>query len=220
MSILKKLKIYHLKLNLWSGFNQTLSMEIGTEGLMVMEVTLWKLKLQPQKYIYSVEILLTSFNHYYFVYNVIGTLFQAMQRNASIWLHTCITRHGRSPNPQDKRKFSRRDAMCKSKSKCAIYLIVGVLIIFYCLFWQKYLFDAKCPSLIGNSEMLRVQKPFFYYFPVILLHFFQLKIKWEAEFISIFKILYAYFIFLCNIQGQTGRGCKCPIRVIHSQCHF
>ncbi|XP_035223374.1 cleft lip and palate transmembrane protein 1 homolog, partial [Stegodyphus dumicola] len=38
-----------------------------------------------------------------------------MQRNCSIWLHTCITKHGRSPNPRDKKKYSRRDAVCKSK---------------------------------------------------------------------------------------------------------
>ncbi|KFM77446.1 Cleft lip and palate transmembrane protein 1-like protein, partial [Stegodyphus mimosarum] len=38
-----------------------------------------------------------------------------MQRNCSIWLHTCIAKHGRSPNPHDKKKYSRRDVICKSK---------------------------------------------------------------------------------------------------------
>lgn len=43
------------------------------------------------------------------------TATESMQRNSSIWLHTCITKHGRSPNPQMKKKYSRRDAVCKSK---------------------------------------------------------------------------------------------------------
>lgn len=43
------------------------------------------------------------------------TTTQTMQQNSSIWLHTCVVRHGRSPNPQDRKKYSRRDAVCKSK---------------------------------------------------------------------------------------------------------
>ncbi|XP_071034299.1 putative lipid scramblase CLPTM1 [Parasteatoda tepidariorum] len=38
-----------------------------------------------------------------------------MQRNCSIWLHTCIVKTGRSPNPRNKKKHSWGDGVCKSK---------------------------------------------------------------------------------------------------------
>lgn len=49
-----------------------------------------------------------------------------MQRNSSIWLHTCVVRHGRSPNPQDKKNYSRRDAVCKSKSMYKLHLSLSL----------------------------------------------------------------------------------------------
>ncbi|GFT57824.1 cleft lip and palate transmembrane protein 1 homolog [Nephila pilipes] len=38
-----------------------------------------------------------------------------MQKNCSIWLHTCVVRHGRSPNPKDRKRRSWGDGVCKSK---------------------------------------------------------------------------------------------------------
>ncbi|XP_054710215.1 putative lipid scramblase CLPTM1 [Uloborus diversus] len=43
------------------------------------------------------------------------TATESMQRNSSIWLHSCVVKHGKSPNPRDKRKYSRQDVVCKSK---------------------------------------------------------------------------------------------------------
>ncbi|KAG8201779.1 hypothetical protein JTE90_027264 [Oedothorax gibbosus] len=38
-----------------------------------------------------------------------------MQKNCSIWLHTCIVRHGRSPNPKNRKRHTLGDGICKSK---------------------------------------------------------------------------------------------------------
>ncbi|GBL81095.1 Cleft lip and palate transmembrane protein 1 [Araneus ventricosus] len=38
-----------------------------------------------------------------------------MQRNSSIWLHTCVVRHGKSPASRIKKRLAWHDGICKSK---------------------------------------------------------------------------------------------------------